>query len=91
MKSFHCARQGKYWTAKTVDRLTYSPNKRKNKRVREMRGKLQAKKAPSKQTPVTNLTLKFGSFNINGLDLEAGWAVERLITNRDFDVSIIHL
>ena len=55
-----------------------------------MRDKLQAKKVPTTKTPVDSQTLKFGSFNVNGLDLEAGWAVEQLLTKRGFDVSIIH-
>ena len=34
-------------------------------------------------------TLKFGSFNINGLDTEAGYIVDQLIETRGFDVSVI--
>ena len=33
-------------------------------------------------------TLKFGSFNINGLDTEAGYIVDQLIETRGFDVSV---
>ena len=51
--------------------------------------KLQAKEVPKRTPPINSQTLKFGTFNINGLNLEAGWAVEKLITNRGFDVSII--
>ena len=32
--------------------------------------------------------LKVGAFNVNGLDVEASWAVEKLLVDRDFDVSI---
>ena len=54
-----------------------------------MRETLQAKEAPQTRPPANQQTLKFGSFNVNGLDLEAGWAVEQLLTKRGFDVSII--
>ena len=83
-------RRAKMRTTKIIDRLTYSPKKHKRKEMREMKNKLQAKEATKITPPINSQTLKFGSFNINGLDLEAGWAVEKLITNRGFDVSIIH-
>ena len=52
-----------------------------------MRAKLQARK-PSIQTQVTKEEkLKFGSFNVNGLDIEVSWAVQQLLQNRGFDVS----
>ena len=41
------------------------------------------------QAPPTTLTL--GSINVNGLDLEAGWAMEQLLVTKDFDVSINNL
>ena len=83
-------RRAKMRTTKIIDRLTYSPKKHKRKDMREMKNKLQAKEVPKTTPPIISQTLKFGSFNINGLNLEAWWAVEKLITNRDFDVSIIH-
>ena len=86
----HNERRAKKRTTKIVDRLTYSPKKHKKKEVREMKKKLQAKEVPKITPSINSQTLKFGTFNINGLDLEAGWAVEKLITNRGIDVSIIH-
>ena len=80
-------RQGKKRTSKIIDRLTYSPNKHKNKKAREMREKLQKQIRPKENIPSTKETLKFGSFNVNGLDIEARWAVEQLINTRGFDVS----
>ena len=59
-------------------------------KVREMRKKLQTKEVLKITPPTNRRTLKFGSFNVNGLDLEARWAIEQLLTNRGFDVSIIH-
>ena len=53
-------RHAKKRTSKIVDRLTYSPKKHKNKIVRDMRDKLQAKKVPTTKTPVDSQTLKFG-------------------------------
>ena len=62
-------------TNKLVDRLTYIPSKHKQKFTRELRNRLQKKSIiPPKSKECPN-TLKFGSHNINGLDLEASWAV----------------
>ena len=89
------ARNSLYWknrikraqTNKLVDRLTYSPEKHKQKVTRELRKKLQLKATQvTKTKPVSN-TLKFGSHNINGLDLESSWAVSELLKTRNFDVS----
>ena len=33
-------------------------------------------------------TIKLGSFNLNGLDLETCYAVEELVKTRQFDVSV---
>ena len=52
-----------------------------------MRDKLQVKKVPTTKTPVDSQTLKFGSFNVNGLDLEAEWAINQILITRNFDVS----
>ena len=50
---------------------------------------LQAQKPLSQKPAEPNPTIRFGSFNINGLDLETGWAVEQLLISRGFDVSNI--
>ena len=73
-------------TNKLVDRLTYIPSKHKQKVTRELRNRLKKKSiSPPKSKECSN-TLKFGSHNINGLDLEASWAVNELLRTRDFDV-----
>ena len=82
-------RQAKKHTTKLIDRLTYSPSKHKNKKVRELRARLQKKDPVIAKPEVQDTTIKFGSFNVNGLDLEVGWAVEQLLSNRGFDVNII--
>ena len=74
-------------TTKIIDRLTYSPNKHKNKKKRKMRENLRAMDPQTIEAPVLKETLKFGSFNVNGLDIEARWAVEQLLDTRGFDVS----
>ena len=37
-------------------------------------------------TQTEGSTLKFGAFNINGLDMEAGYVVDELLEDRNFDV-----
>ena len=71
-----------------MDRITYNPQKNKQKFKRRLRQKLQAK-APMTFASSTGQTssLKFGSLNVNGLDLEATWAVHQLLDKRGFDVS----
>ena len=82
------ARQ-KMQTTKIMDRLTFCPSKHKQKCIRHQRKLLQLqplqKTIPASSTPTH---LKFGSFNINGLDLETNWAVKELLEKRGFDVSL---
>ena len=75
-------------TNKLVDRLTYIPTKHKQKFTRGLRSKLQEKNLPPPKVRQCSTTLKFGSHNINGLDLEASWAVNELLKTRHFDVRI---
>ena len=58
---------------KSLDRLTYIPKKHKQKVRAALRQKLQQKTIkPVKPVPLPSV-IKFGSFNVNGLDLEAAW------------------
>ena len=69
-----------------VERLTYDPSKHKQHKTRALRQKLQDN-PPAQNSPLPPPTLlKFGSFNVNGLDVEAAWAVEQLLHGRGFDV-----
>ena len=69
---------------KIIDRLTYSPKKHKQKKVRQLRLELKKKVIPLARPTVPEPTkMKFGSFNINGLSIEAGWAIQQLITTRN--------
>ena len=53
-----------------------------------MKQDLQSKAhVPSTVVPSVS-TIKFGSFNINGLDFESSWAVEELLKSRGFDVGV---
>ena len=76
-------------TNKIIDRLTYSPEKHKQKSVKKMRMSLQTKTLPPTKKPCPPpTTMKFGSMNVNGLDHETGWAVQQLLKNREINVSI---
>ena len=81
------AKRRKADSRKIVGRITYNPAQHKQKKVRALREKLQERDVhevlPAPSPPET---IKFGSFNVNGLDLEAAWAVERLLKDRSFDV-----
>ena len=73
---------------KIVDRITYDPNKHKQRKVRDMRKKLQEQqKTPPSAPKAPPAKIKLGSFNVNGLDVESSWAVQQLLQSRGFDVS----
>ena len=76
-------------TAKIQDRLTYCPQKHKQKFVKGLRKKISIRSPQNPQTPFPDRkTLRVGSININGLDLEATWAVEQILANHELDVSL---
>ena len=79
--------RAKAQTNKILSKLTYCPAKHKNKKLREMRLQLQKKIVQEPRIPQPTTKLKFGSFNVNGLDLEVGWTIQQLLKNRGFDVS----
>ena len=86
--SRHAQSRSKLRTNKIVDRLTFNPKKHKQKKTKELRQKLQRK--PPTVSPQCGLetSIKFGSFNVNGLDLVTSWAVEELVKKHGFDVKI---
>ena len=71
---------------KIIDRLTYIPKKHKQKKTRAMRQKLQDQTLTVPKPIITPTTIKFNSMNVNGLDVEACWAVQQLLDHRGFDV-----
>lgn len=76
-------------TNKIIGRLTYSPEKHKQKFTKAQRSKLASR--PPDKTPKpspTTPSLTFGSLNVNGLDLEAHWAVTELLKSHNLDVCI---
>ena len=80
--------QRKTASKKIIDKLTYNPFKHKQKVTRALRQKLQKKSIPpEKPASCPSPTIKFGSFNVNGLDTEAAWSIEELLKQRCFDVS----
>ena len=89
LQKLYKKRKAKTKTNKLIDRLTFNPQKHKQKVSRKLRETLQRKTLPTPTPPTEPITsLKFGSFNVNGLDLEALWTVEQLL-GRGFDVIII--
>ena len=73
-------------TKKIVDRLTYIPSKHKQRKVRALRLKARSNSTVENSPSAPQTVLKFGSFNVNGLDVEAAWAAEQLLRGRGFDV-----
>ena len=76
-------------TGKIIDRTTYCPEKHKQNYTKKLRSKLESRvEKERKSTPSSTSSIKFGSININGLDLEASWAVDQLLSTRGYDVSL---
>ena len=69
-KKRNIARKNKT-NSKIVDRLTYNPLKHKKTATKTIRAKLQLMTEKNKTIPSPKI--KFGSFNVNGLDIEAAW------------------
>ena len=79
-------------TNKTLDKITYSPATHKQKFTRSLRAQLQKRcLKPLKEPSLPNSTLKFGSFNIRGLNIESIVAVEHILENDRFNVCEIIL
>ena len=76
-------------TAKVLDRITYSPSKHKQKNVRKMRQQLMLRPCISSidESPTTP-SIKFGSFNVNGMDTETFISIQNTLVSRGFDVGI---
>ena len=77
-------------TTKLIDRILYDPatqkqkyNKMKRKELRERHQDAKINIDDSKK-----FTIKLGSFNLNGLDLETCYALDELVKTRQFDVSV---
>ena len=80
-------------TSKLVDRLFLESSRTKagkgSRRATRDVLKIQMRKPTNEASSCP--TLKFGSFNVRGLDTEGFWCIEELIEKRDFDVRKINL
>ena len=84
--------QKKADTRKIVGRLTYSPEKHKQKCRRAQRKKLSLQPPAKPPKPqVAKSLLTFGSLNVNGLTHEAHWAVTELLEKYTIDVGLFLL
>ena len=74
---------------KNVTRLSYNPKKDKEKTIRALRNRMRGKARDHlpRQDFREVKTLHVGSINVNGLDMEASWAVSELLREKEFDVS----
>ena len=68
------------------NRLGFTPIKHKNKFTKERRALLRQVDGGAR-APAQVASLKFGSFNVRGLDLESAWEIQNIIQSRGFDVS----
>ena len=74
-------------TNKIIDRIVYNPIKHKQKFVKKLRNTLNQRKTPSTPAqPAPSTQIIVGAINLNGLDLETGWAVGQLLTKYNLDV-----
>ena len=79
-------------TSKIVDRLTYSPNKHKQKERRKMREKLKARSCQGEKNADLDLLkrheLTFASMNVDKMGFECEQAICQILVDRNYDVSI---
>ena len=77
-------RKLKNMSNKLVAKIIPSPRKPKQKMTRAQRQFLNRRDL----TPITTHTptLRIGSMNINGLDMETSWASQQLVTKHSLDV-----
>ena len=84
-------RQKKLQTNKVLDRITFNPKVHKQKKMKRLRQALQQREIEDPpSTRPSSPSIKFGSFNVNGLDIETSWAVGELLREHEFDVLILN-
>ena len=74
-------------TNKIIGKITYSAKKHKQALTKKLRRNLQNKVPILHKPAAEHVSIKFGSININGLDMEAVWAVEQLLAKKKLDVN----
>ena len=72
-----------------VERLTYDPLLHKQKSRKLLRQELMKRWVPDAGSkPVDHdISMRFGSMNVDGIDLQVHWAASELIKKYDLDVS----
>ena len=75
-------------TNKTLDKITYTLETHKQKFTRSLRAKLQKQhvQVPKPSRSSLKSIMKFGSFNINGINIETVTAMEHILEEEKFDV-----
>ena len=80
-------RQAKDRARKAESRLPYEPEQPRRKFTRQLRNNLKSKTlAANTSSHMQEEFLHFGSFNIQGLDLDAFTAVQDILEEKRFDV-----
>ena len=76
-------------TNKLIDRLLYDGKKQRKKgpKARKLANREINGAKDSVSVSDVSPNLRFGSFNVRGLDQETFWAVEEMVLSRDFDVT----
>ena len=84
---YYKKRKARNRARKAANQLSYVPEKHKQSFTRALRNKLKNRHIPSsKSAKMPGESLLFGSFNIQGLDLDAYNAVQDILQEKKFDV-----
>ena len=85
--SRHAAKRQRLRTNKIIDKITYNPSKHKQKDRRKLRAALQSRIARPDDEAIDTPFMRFGSFNVKGVDVETGEALKDLLLDKDLDVN----
>ena len=84
--SRYAAKRQRIKTSKLIDKITFNPSIHKQKNRRKLREELQRRSFKPHVQPIDIPEMRFGSFNVKGVDLETSDALQSLILAKDFDV-----
>ena len=73
-------------TSKTIDKITYCPKKHKQKFVKKLRQQLRTNDPSSVKQSQPVRVLKFGSWNIDGIEAGTVETLENIVKQEDLDV-----
>ena len=68
--------------------MSLSTKKVRQKKTADLRANLKRSKCKTLIETSSSESIKFGSFNVNGLDIGNAWFIEKLIEERKFDVRV---